>query len=124
MEKVASFYPNELGMRLHTVYDDNPKRRNVFDKLKRVHWNMLQIREILYTEDCLDAIELLIFNPGLQELLILDPDKCKNKRFSTQTYLLKFIRPNERKNTLADIKRLKDLGYTPKHISPRIEVIK
>ena len=47
---------------------------------------------------------------------MLDPTQCKNKRFSNQPTQLKFIYPNERKDTLADITKLKDLGYTIKHI--------
>ena len=35
MEKVASYYPMNLGMRFHTVYDDNPREGMFFDKLKK-----------------------------------------------------------------------------------------
>jgi len=37
---------------------------------------------------------------------------------------VKLYTPHERQHTLADITRIKKLGFKPKHISPRIEVIK
>ena len=65
MEKVASYYPNELGYEVHTVYDDNPREGMFFDKLKKgtLEYVTNHTRDFIHMEDCLDAIELLVFNP-------------------------------------------------------------
>lgn len=126
MEKVASFYPMNLGMRLHTVYDDNPREGMFFDKLKKgtLEYVTNHTRDFVHMEDCLDAIELLIFNPEVTGVIDIGSGHSVRIRDLAPNLPVKIYTPNERKNTLADIKRLKDLGYTPKHISPRIEVIK
>lgn len=126
VEKIASFYPMTLGMRFHTVYDDNPREGMFFDKLKKgtLEYVTNHTRDFIHMEDCLDAIELLIFNPEITGTIDVGTGHSVRIKDLAPNLPVKVFTPNERKDTLADITKLKKLGFTPKHISPRIEVIK
>ena len=127
VESLASKYPHMLGLRLHTVYDDNPRKGMFFDKLKNgtLEYVTNHTRDFIHMEDCLSAIELLIFNPEIEGTIDIGTGHSVRIRDLVDKNLpIKIYTPNERQNTLADIKKLKGLGFVPKHLTPRIEVIK
>ena len=89
MEKLLVIIPMNLGMRFYTVYDDNQREGMFFDKLKKgtLEYVTNHTRDFIHMEDCLDAIELLVFNPEVTGVIdVGSRTQCKNKRFSTQTY--------------------------------------
>ena len=127
VESLASNYPHMLGLRLHTVYDDKPRKGMFFDKLKNgtLEYVTNHTRDFIHMEDCISAMELLIFNPEIEGTIDVGTGHSVRIRDLVDKNLpIKIYTPNERQNTLADIKKLKSLGFTPKHLTPRIEVIK
>ncbi len=127
LESLASRYPHMLGLRLHTVYDDTPRKGMFFDKLKNgsLEYVTNHTRDFIHMEDCISAIELLIFNPEIDGTIDVGTGHSVRIRDLVDKNLpIKIYTPNERQDTLADITKLKSLGFTPKHLTPRIEVIK
>lgn len=108
-------HSNSCFMRFHTVYSETPRKGMFFDKLLK---NSLEYvtdheRDFIHIDDLCDAI-LLILNKeiigsldigtGMSTKII---DICPNLPIETNT-------PFERKSTLADITKLRSLGFTPK----------
>jgi nucleoside-diphosphate-sugar epimerase len=126
LEYLASCYPFTLGMRLHTVYSDIPRKDMFFDKLQKgtLEYVTNHTRDFIHMEDVLDAIQLLVYNPEMIGVIDIGTGNSVRVRDLAPNLPVKIYTPNERHDTLADITQLKKLGFTPKHLSPRIEVIK
>jgi len=127
LEYLGSCYPMTLGMRFHTVYSDIPREGMFFDKLKKgtLEYVTNHTRDFIHMEDCLDAIQLLVYNPEVIGVIDVGTGHSIRVRdLAPEDLPVKLYTPHERQNTLADITNMKKLGFKPKHISPRIEVIK
>ena len=118
---------NKVAMRFHTVYGETNRQGMFFDKLKNgsLEYVTNHTRDFIHMEDCISAIELLIFNPEIDGTIDVGTGHSVRIRDLVDKNLpIKIYTPNERQDTLADITKLKSLGFTPKHLTPRIEVIK
>ena len=62
IEENAERYVDTLGMRIHTVYDDNPRKGMFIQKLldNELEYVTNHYRDFIHVEDVCDAIELLI----------------------------------------------------------------
>ena len=62
VEEAAERFPNTLGMRFHTVYDEKPRKGMFLQKLfdNQLEYVTNHHRDFVHIEDVCDAIELLI----------------------------------------------------------------
>ena len=118
LESLACCYDNTLGMRFHTVYNDQSRKGMLFDKIKKgtLEYVTSHTRDFIHMEDCLDAIEICIKNTQLQGTIDVGTG-VGVKIQDLIPYKLPIVThtPNERQNTLADINVLTKLGFAPKH---------
>ena len=120
LEKLAGCYRNTVGMRFHTVYNDNAREGMFFDKLKKgtLEYVTNHTRDFLHMEDCLDAIEILIEHSDFKGTVdIGSGHSTVVKELVGKNIPIKNV-SNERENTLADITVMKSMGYKPKHLAP------
>ena len=68
LERLAECYTNTLGMRFHTVYNNEAREGMFFDKLKKgtLEYVTNHTRDFLHMDDCLDAVEILLNNPDVK----------------------------------------------------------
>ena len=103
-------------MRFHTVYGPIPRANMFFDKLlnNKLEYVTAHKRDFIHIEDLMDAIEII-----MQDKVVGPIDVGTGSSVRIQD-----IRPDlpvkintigERKLTQANIKRLRDLGFRPKH---------
>lgn len=117
MEELAGRYPNTLGMRIHTVYSDTPRKNMFIDKLltKKLEYTTTHYRDFIHLEDVIDAIEILIAKThvkGIVDIGTGTPIRISNL---APDLPIRLNTPNERQWTCANIDQLKNLGFTPKH---------
>ena len=109
-------HPNCCFMRFHTVYGPIPRANMFFDKLlnNKLEYVTAHKRDFIHIEDLMDAIEII-----MQDKVVGPIDVGTGSSVRIQD-----IRPDlpvkintigERKLTQANIKRLRDLGFRPKH---------
>tara|TARA_A100001388_G_scaffold137947_1_gene102250 strand:+ start:283 stop:1002 length:720 start_codon:yes stop_codon:yes gene_type:complete len=109
-------HPNCCFMRFHTVYGPIPRANMFFDKLlnNKLEYVTAHKRDFIHIEDLMDAIEII-----MQDKVVGPIDVGTGTSVRIQD-----IRPDlpvkintigERKLTQANIKRLRDLGFKPKH---------
>ena len=86
-------------MRFHTVYGPIPRANMFFDKLlnNKLEYVTAHKRDFIHIEDLMDAIEII-----MQDKVVGPIDVGTGSS-------------GERKLTQANIKRLRDLGFRPKH---------
>tara|TARA_R110002153_G_scaffold176921_1_gene330162 strand:- start:162 stop:878 length:717 start_codon:yes stop_codon:yes gene_type:complete len=126
LEFLGASYPFTVGMRFHTVYSDVPREGMFFDKLKNktLEYVTNHTRDFIHMDDCLDAIWLLVTNPDVIGCIDIGSGNSVQVRDYAPNLPIKLHTPHERQHTLADITHMKKLGFQPKHLSPRIEIIK
>ena len=122
LESLAGCYTNTLGMRFHTVYNDNAREGMFFDKLKKgqLEYVTNHTRDFLHIDDCLDAIEILIKNPDFKGTVDIGSGYSTVVRELVSADIPIRSISNEREDTLADITVMKSMGYTPKHLKPKL----
>jgi UDP-glucuronate 4-epimerase len=125
LERLAGCYSNTVGMRLHTVYSDDPRPGMFFDKLKNgtLEYVTTHTRDFLHMEDCLDAIEILIGNTTFKGVVDIGSGHSTVVRDLVDKDIPIRNVSNERENTLADISVMKSMGYDPKHFIPIISTL-
>jgi nucleoside-diphosphate-sugar epimerase len=120
LERLAGCYGNTVGMRFHTVYNDDPREGMFFDKLKKgkLEYVTNHTRDFLHMDDCLDAVEILIKNPTFKGAVDIGSGHSTVVRELVDKSIPVKNVSNERENTLADISIIKSMGYNPKHRIP------
>ena len=109
-------HPNCCFMRFHTVYGPIPRANMFFDKLlnNKLEYVTPHKRDFIHIEDLMDAIEII-----MQDKVVGPIDVGTGASVRIQD-----IRPDlpvkintvgERNITQANTKRLRDLGFRPKH---------
>ena len=109
-------HPNCCFMRFHTVYGPIPRANMFFDKLlnNKLEYVTPHKRDFIHIEDLMDAIEIV-----MQDKVVGPIDVGTGVSVRIQD-----IRPDlpvkintvgERNITQANTKRLRDLGFRPKH---------
>lgn len=117
VEELAARHPNSLGLRIHTVYNDTPRKGMFFDRLinKTLTYATTHYRDFVHLEDVLDAIELLIKKSHVTGVIDVGtgvPVKISNL---APDLPIRLNTPGEREWTCANIEKLKNLGYKPKY---------
>jgi nucleoside-diphosphate-sugar epimerase len=111
IEKIP--HPNVCFMRFHTVYSSNPRQDMFFDKL--LNNSLEQIsdheRDFIHIDDLCNAVVLILKSNIIGAIDVGSGISVKIKDLCPKLPITMFT-PFERKKTLADITRLKSLGYT------------
>jgi nucleoside-diphosphate-sugar epimerase len=118
IEEAAVKHPNNLGMRFHTVYSDNPREGMFLQKLfdDELEYVTTHRRDFIHIDDLCDAIEVLIDNEigGVTDIGTGDPVKI-SELVKDKKLPVRLSTPNEREFTCADITNLRELGWIPQH---------
>ena len=117
IEELAERYSNTLGMRLHTVYGDKPRKGMFLDKLlnNELEYVTNHHRDFIHINDICDAIQILINKPHVKGVLDIgsgNPIKIRNLAPDAP---IRLNTPNERKFTCANLEKMKSLGFKPKY---------
>ena len=109
-------HPNVCFMRFHTTYGDNPRKKMFFDKLfnNKLEYVTDHKRDFIHIEDLMDAIEIIIQN-DIKGPIDIGTGKNVCIRDIRPDLPIKIDTLGERHETLADIKKLKELGFKPKY---------
>ena len=116
IEENAERYVDTLGMRIHTVYDDNPRKGMFIQKLldNELEYVTNHYRDFIHVEDVCDAIELLI-NSRYSGTVDIGTGKPFRVRDFAPDVPIRLNTPYERVWTCANMERMKTLGFKPKH---------
>lgn len=118
LEELAERYCNTLGMRFHTVYNDNCPRENMFfNRLRNgsLEYVTRHYRDFIHLEDILDAIEILINNPQITGVIDIGTGYPIKIQDLAPGLPVRLNTPGERNWTCADTKKMKSLGFKPKY---------
>lgn len=109
-------HPNSVVMRFHTVYSDTPRFNMFFDKLLngKLEYVTNHKRDFLHIEDLCDAILTIIDNPFFKGPVDIGTGQSVRIRDIAPNLPVKEITLGERLETLADISKMKQLGWSPK----------
>lgn len=116
VEEAAERFPNTLGMRFHTVYDEKPRKGMFLQKLfdNQLEYVTNHHRDFVHIEDVCDAIELLIRSTYTGTVDIGSGHPVKICDFAPDLPI-RLNTPNERSWTCANMDRMRGLGYKPKY---------
>jgi UDP-glucuronate 4-epimerase len=117
LEELAERYPNTLGMRFHTVFDDRPRKGMFMDKLFNgtLEYVTTHYRDFIHLLDVIDAIHLLIDAKHVKGVIDIgsgNPIKIQNLAGHLPVRL---NTPTERNFTCANTEKMKALGFKPKY---------
>ena len=117
MERAAGRYKDTLGMRFHTVYNEQPREGMFIQKLLdgELKWINNHSRDFIHMEDLLDAIELLIGSKYIGTIDIGTGVAVPIPALVPEDFPVHLNSVGERLKTCADIKSLKKLGFKPKY---------
>lgn len=117
LEELASRYTHTLGLRLHTVYSNNPRPGMFFDKLLNgtLEYVTNHYRDFVHMEDVLDAIEILIKKTHITGVIDVGTGIPVKISKLAPSIPIRLNTPGEREWTCANIEKLKNLGYKPRH---------
>ena len=116
IEENAERYVDTLGMRIHTVYDNNPRKGMFIQKFldNELEYVTNHYRDFIHVEDVCDAIELLI-NSRYSGTVDIGTGKPFRVRDFAPDVPIRLNTPYERVWTCANMERMKTLGFKPKH---------
>tara|TARA_B100001057_G_scaffold492556_1_gene585178 strand:- start:942 stop:1700 length:759 start_codon:yes stop_codon:yes gene_type:complete len=116
IEENAERYVDTLGMRIHTVYDYNPRKGMFIQKLldNELEYVTNHYRDFIHIEDVCDAIELLI-NSRYSGTVDIGTGHPFRVRDFAPDVPIRLNTPYERAWTCANMERMKTLGFKPKH---------
>ena len=116
IEENAERYVDTLCMRIHTVYDNNPRKGMFIQKFldNELEYVTNHYRDFIHVEDVCDAIELLI-NSRYSGTVDIGTGKPFRVRDFAPDVPIRLNTPYERVWTCANMERMKTLGFKPKH---------
>ena len=116
IEENAERYVDTLGMRIHTVYDNYPRKGMFIQKFldTELEYVTNHYRDFIHVEDVCDAIELLI-NSRYSGTVDIGTGKPFRVRDFAPDVPIRLNTPYERVWTCANMERMKTLGFKPKH---------
>lgn len=116
MEIAAQKHTNSLGLRLHTVYSEVPRKGMFLDKLlnNELEYTTPHKRDFIHLEDVCDAFKLLI-ESNLKGVIDVGTGISISIQDIVPKLPVRLNTPHERKCTEADIKELSNLGFKPKY---------
>ena len=117
LEELAERYPHTLGLRLHTVWSDTPRKGMFVEKLMNntLTYVTRHHRDFVHIEDVIDAIEILIEKDYINGTIDVGngfPIKVQN--FAPDSPI-RLNTPGERDYTCANTEMLSSLGWKPKY---------
>jgi len=117
VEEVAARYPDTLGMRLHTVYSNTPRKGMFMDKLLNgtLEYTTNHHRDFIHINDVVAAIELLIEKPHIDDILDIGTGVPVKISDLAPDLPIRLNTPYERVWTCANIEKLKIIGFKPKY---------
>lgn len=116
MEIAAEKHSNALGIRLHTVYSDTPRKGMFLDKLlnNELEYVTSHKRDFIHINDVCDAFKLLI-GSNLKGVIDVGTGHSVNIQDISPSLPVRLNTPHERKCTEANIKELSNIGFEPKY---------
>ena len=116
-EFLGAKHPDSLGIRLHTVYSDTPRKDMFFDKLLNggLEYATKHYRDFIHLEDVCSAFLHLIEDTTLKGVVDVGTGTSVYIPSIAPNLKIKEYTPHERTHTQADIKFLTSLGFKPKY---------
>lgn len=117
IEETAGRFSNTLGMRLHTVYSNTPRKGMFLEKLlnNNLDYVTTHYRDFIHIEDVCDAIKILINKPHVNGVLDIGTGNPTRIRDLSPKSPIRLNTPNERNFTCANTDKMKSLGFKPKY---------
>jgi UDP-glucose 4-epimerase len=117
MERAASRFPNSIGMRFHTVYNEAPRKGMLIQKIldDELKWINNHSRDFIHMEDLLDAIELVINSKLTGTLDIGSGVATPVHTLAPKGMPVHLSSVGERLHTKANLEVLTSLGFNPKY---------
>lgn len=117
LEHIAAKHSNALGLRLHTVYSNNPRKGMFFDKLlsHTLEYTTGHYRDFIHLYDVLDAFEILINNPHITGVIDVGTGDSVKIHDLAPDLPIHLNTPYERTRTCANTEHLLSLGFKPKY---------
>lgn len=115
-ELAAVEHRNNIGMRIHTVYSDTPRKGMFMDKLKNgtLKYVTAHTRDFTHIDDVLQAIDIILHN-NITGVIDIGSGVATRISDLAPNLPINIMTPTERTHTLADITKLQRYGYQPKH---------
>lgn len=116
VEAAASRYDNTLGMRFHTVYNQNPRHGMFVQKLldKQLEYTTNHYRDFIHMDDLCDAI-IKCINSTITGIIDIGTGTPIAVRDLAPHLPVRLNTVGEREITCANTKNLRKLNFTPKH---------
>ena len=118
LEELAERYYNTLGMRFHTVYNDNCPRENMFfNRLRNgtLEYTTTHYRDFIHLLDLIDGILILIDNPHVNGIIDIGSGNPIKIQTLAPELPVRLNTQGERNWTCANIEKMKRLGFKPKY---------
>lgn len=117
LEELAQRHSNSLGLRLHTVYSDTPRKGMFFDKLlnNQLEYVTRHSRDFIHLNDVMTAIQLLIEKDYVKGVIDVGTGKPTRIQALAPNLPVRLNTPGEREITCANIEKLRNLGWKPKY---------
>lgn len=117
LEYIGAGHPSSLGVRLHTVYSDTPRKDMFFDKLLNggLEYATKHYRDFIHLEDVCSAFVYLVDNPSLTGVVDIGTGRSVYIPSIVPNLKIREYTPHERTVTQADTKILTSLGFKPKY---------
>lgn len=117
LEELAARHTNNLGMRFHTVYSNNPRKGMFLDKLinRTLEYTTNHYRDFIHINDLYSAICILIDKNYLTGVIDIGSGVPIKISTLAPNLPIRLNTPGERQWTCANIEKLKNLGWEPKY---------
>ena len=117
LEELAARHSDNLGLRLHTVYNSNPRPGMFFHKLINgtLEYTTTHHRDFIHLNDVLDFFELIIEKPHVNGVMDLGTGEAVKISSFAPNLPTRINTPGEREWTCANTEKMRALGFTPKY---------
>jgi len=117
LEKMAEKYNNFLGLRLHTVYSDTPRKGMFFDKLLNgtLEYVTPHKRDFIHLDDVCDAIKLCVDDAELTGIVDIGTGTSVRIQELAPNLPVHLNTMHERSCTKANVATLTYKGFKPKY---------
>jgi len=126
LEELAARHPNNIGLRIHTVFSSTPRKGMFFEKLLTgtLEYTTTHYRDFIHLGDVCNIIEIIVNKSHLTG--IVDIGTGIPIKISTLAPHLpvKLNAPGERTFTCADMSFLQSINYKPKYTIEKFLTIK
>lgn len=117
LEEVAAKHSNSLGLRLHTVYNNNPRKNMFVYRLLNgeLEYTTDHYRDFIHLNDVIDSFDMLIEKNYLKGIIDVGTGIPTKISKIAPDLPIRINTPGERQFTCANTEKLFSLGFRPKY---------